>query len=127
MINWVRSKAQFETVAVATAFVLAFQLIIAQAVAASMQVTNLLMGETHQLCATVGLNQESTGHSGFSPHKASCDECAFAAQLATASGFRPFSWNRALPVVHRCSIPAASCDHPDRYEPRSSQGPPLDF
>jgi hypothetical protein len=125
VIIWLRSKIHFKKVVVATAFVLALQLIISLAIAASMQAAGFLLDEARQLCSTEDTDADSAAQSHSSHHKAFCDECAFSAESGTVPNAGPindFGFLLPLPLLPVASV---SFDQPNRREPRSSQGPPL--
>ena len=113
-----------KAVCIATAYLLAVQLVLAGALAAQMAFTP---GEAQANCHSIAADDGTDGQTGpihSDDDHAVCSICAFTSCVPTLSGApsAAFTWQPQTTVQFTASWAAPFAG--ERHEPRSSQGPP---
>jgi hypothetical protein len=114
-----------KAVCIATAYLLAFQLVLAGALAAQMAFTP---GEAQANCHSIAADDVTDGQTGpihSDDDHAVCSICAFTSCVPTLSGAPSAAFTRQPQTTAHFTATWAAPSAVDRHEPRSSQGPPL--
>jgi hypothetical protein len=114
-----------KAVCIATAYLLALQLVLAGALAAQMAFTP---GEAQANCHSIAADDGTDGPTGpihSDDDHAVCSICAFTSCVPTLSGAPFAAFTRQPQTTAHFTATWAAPSAVDRHEPRSSQGPPL--
>ena len=117
--SWLR-----KAVCIATAYLLALQLVLAGALAAQMAFT---AGEAQANCHSIAADDGTGGQTGpihYDDH-AACSICAFTSCVPTLSGAPSAGFTSQPQTTVQFTASWAAAFAGERYEPRSSQGPPF--